>query len=73
MLGSIAMVSGELLGDGAVNFTVNQLLEIGALPGGPSTAGSVIAEHLNDAGINTAVWSQAMATTRSRVINQSRA
>tara|TARA_Y100000588_G_scaffold24796_1_gene24765 strand:- start:65 stop:1027 length:963 start_codon:yes stop_codon:yes gene_type:complete len=71
VLGSIAMVSGELLGDGAVNFTVNQLLEIGALPGGPSVAGSVIAEHLNDAGINTAVSEIIQSDEWSKYVNWS--
>ncbi|MDD9906373.1 MAG: 2-dehydropantoate 2-reductase [Rhodospirillaceae bacterium] len=71
VLGSIAMVSGELLGDGAVNFTVNQLLEIGALPSGPSAVGSTIAEHLNDAVINTAVSETIQTDEWSKYVNWS--
>jgi len=55
VLGATAMVSGELLDDGAVRFTVNQMLEIGGLPSGPSADSEAIAASLNAAGIVASV------------------
>lgn len=71
VLGSIAMISGELLGDGSVNFTVNQLLEIGALPSGPSAASTAIADNLNAAGINTEVSENMQTDEWSKYVNWS--
>ncbi len=55
VLGAIGVLSGELLGDGTVRFTMNQVLEIGALPSGPSKKAEVISDTLNAAGIKAAV------------------
>ncbi len=62
VLGAIAMLSGELLGDGAVRFTVNQMLEIGGLPNGPSAESDAIAATLDNAGIKASV-SEAIQTS----------
>lgn len=71
VLGSIAMISGELLGDGAVNFTVNQLLEIGALPHGPSAVSTKIVQGLNAAGIRTSVSETIQTDEWSKYVNWS--
>lgn len=71
VLGSIAMISGELLGDGVVNFTVNQMLEIGALPQGHSKAATAIADSLQDAGINSSVSEAIQTDEWSKYVNWS--
>jgi|TARA_B100000676_G_scaffold246304_1_gene249074 2-dehydropantoate 2-reductase len=71
VLGSIAMVSGELLGDGAVKYTVNQLLSVGALPSGPSAAAQAIADSLNEAGVNAAVSETIQTDEWSKYVNWS--
>ena len=52
VLGSIAVLSGELLDDGHVRFTLNQTLQVGELPTGTSDRTSAIVATLNQAGIN---------------------
>lgn len=71
VLGSTAMVSGELLADGTVSFTVNQMLELGGLPSGASAESEAIAASLNAAGIvatvsetiQTSEWSKFVGWT----------
>lgn len=71
VLGSIAMISGELLVDSAVNFTVNQMLEIGVLPSGSSAASVAIAESLNAAGISASVSETIQTDEWSKYVNWS--
>ena len=52
VLGAIGMLSGELLSDGTVRFTMNQTVEVGELPDGTSERSEAIAADLNRAGIN---------------------
>ncbi len=52
VLGSIGILSGELLDDGLVRFTLNQIVELGELPDGSSTRTETIVAALNNAGIN---------------------
>ena len=54
ILGSIGILSGELLDDGLVRFTLNQIVEVGELPAGVSERSESIAASLNGAGINAA-------------------
>ncbi len=71
VLGSIAMISGELLSDGAVNFTVNQMLEIGALPDGPSAVSAGIVQSLNAAGVSASVSGTIQTDEWSKYVNWS--
>ena len=52
VLGSIGILSGELLDDGLVRFTLNQIVELGELPEGTSERTGAIVSDLNKAGIN---------------------
>ena len=52
VLGSIGILSGELLDGGLVRFTLNQIVEVGELPAGTSERSESIAASLNGAGIN---------------------
>ena len=69
VLGAIGMLSGELLSDGTVRFTMNQSVEVGELPDGASERSEAIAADLNRAGINastsdsiqTSEWSKYVA------------
>lgn len=54
VLGSIGILSGELLDDGMVRFTLNQIVEIGELPDGTSERTNAIVASLNNAHINAA-------------------
>ncbi len=53
VLGSIGILSGELLENGVVRFTLNQIVELGELPEGTSTRTGAIVADLNNAGINS--------------------
>ncbi|MFT3818882.1 MAG: 2-dehydropantoate 2-reductase [Rubrivivax sp.] len=55
VLGASAMISGEVLPDGAVRFTVNDSLLIGEPAGGRSERCGAIATMLDEAGVRTAV------------------
>ena len=71
VLGSIGMLSGELLGDGMVRFTVNQMLELGGLPDGPSAESEAIAASLNAAGIKASVSEKIQTSEWSKYVGWS--
>lgn len=55
VLGATAMISGEVLPDGATRFTTNESLSIGELSGADSARSREIAGMLKSAGINAVV------------------
>lgn len=54
VLGATALISGEVLADGAARFTVNERLLVGELAGGTSARAEAVAAMFARAGIRTA-------------------
>lgn len=71
VLGSIGILSGELLDDGVVRFTLNQIVEIGELPSGVSDRVEAIVATLNGAGINSSATEAIQSTEWSKFIGWS--
>lgn len=57
VLGATAVVSAEVRPTGVVNFTANQGFHLGELPEGTSERVQILADTLNQAGIQAQVWS----------------
>jgi len=58
VLGAMAMISGEVLPDGAVRFTMNDSLQVGEQGGGASERSRAVAEMLEKSGVRTTASSQ---------------
>ena len=71
VLGSIGMLSGELLADGMVRCTLNQIVEIGGLPDGITERSEVVATSLNDAGINASASASIRTSEWSKFVGWS--
>jgi 2-dehydropantoate 2-reductase len=71
VLGAIGMLSGELLADGVVRFTVNQNVETGALSGGACPRSEDIVAALNNAGINASVSPSIQSSEWSKYVGWS--
>ena len=71
VLGCIGILSGELLDDGLVRFTLNQIVEVGELPAGASERSESIAASLNGAGINAAATDSIQVSEWSKFVGWS--
>jgi 2-dehydropantoate 2-reductase len=71
VLGSIGILSGELLDDDQVRFTLNQIVELGELPKGTSTRTEAIVADLNNAGINASETASIQSVEWSKFVGWS--
>jgi len=71
VLGAIGMLSGELLPDGTVQFTMNQTIDVGELPDGTSNRCEAIASDFNRAGINASLSDSIQTSEWSKFIGWS--
>jgi 2-dehydropantoate 2-reductase len=71
VLGAIGMLSGELLADGEVRFTMNQTIAVGELPDGSSARCEAIASTLDKAGINASVSNSIQTSEWSKYVGWS--
>ena len=71
VLGSIGILSGELLDNGRVRFTLNQIVEVGELPSGASKRSESIAASLNTAGINATATDSIQVSEWSKFVGWS--
>jgi 2-dehydropantoate 2-reductase len=68
VLGATAVVSAEVLPAGVVNFTANQGFHLGEWPEGTSERVQSLATTLNQAGIQTQVWSSIQSIEWSKYV-----
>ena len=71
VLGAIGMLSGELLAGGMVRFTMNQMIETGALPEGITDRSKAIVDSLNRAGINATASTSIQTSEWSKFVGWS--
>jgi 2-dehydropantoate 2-reductase len=68
VLGATVVVSAEVRPTGVVNFTANQGFHLGELPEGTSERVQILADTLNQAGIQAQVWSSIQSIEWSKYV-----